>query len=59
MDLGPSRFAVRQEPRSEVASDIAVKLLQLFGGRGPHNELLLDNAASVRSERVRRVKKII
>lgn len=53
IDCGPSRFTVWHELQSEEAREVSSKLFQLFCVWGPPEEVLLDNAASFRSQQVK------
>ena len=53
VDCGPGRFAIWRELRNETADCIVSQLEEIFYERGAVDEILMDNAASFRSEEMR------
>lgn len=51
IDCGPSRFAVWKQLSEESLSRVIEGALEVFRERGPPQELLLDNAASFKSQK--------
>jgi len=52
VDSGPSRFTIWREIQEETAEEIAAHLEQIFSEHGPPREILFDNGASFRSQKV-------
>ena len=50
VDCGPSRFAIWRRLRSEGAEEVHHVVQQIFRERGPVEELIMDNAATFKSD---------
>ena len=53
IDCGPSRYAIWRKVSGEDSNSIVQVLLQVFREHGPPAELLMDNGASFRSQKVK------
>ena len=55
VDCGPGRFAIWREVKRETARCVYNELHQIFLERGPVDEIILDNAASFRSNELQQL----